>query len=125
MGRIFQIVASPRASCCGSTLMPTPSLPQSHVVNRRFFLRAAGVTMALPLLESLTTRVMGANGAIASKAGAAIGASRPTRMVAIGNMLGFYTPEYFPKTTGRDYQLPQTLQPLAPHRNDFTILFGL
>jgi hypothetical protein len=101
------------------------NLPQSHVVNRRFFLRAAGVTLALPLFESLSTRVLGASTGIASKAGAAIGGSRPTRMVAIGNMLGFYQPEFFPKNTGRGYELPSLLQPLAPHRNDLTLYSGL
>lgn len=96
-----------------------------HIVNRRFFLRAAGVTLALPLLESLSTRVLGAGLAVGSKAGAAVGASRPTRMVCVGNMLGFYQPEFFPKQTGRAYQLPSLLQPLAPHQGDFTLYSGL
>ena len=67
----------------------------SHVVNRRFFLRATGISLALPLLESLSPRVLGAGLGVASKAGAAIGATRPKRMVAIGNMLGFTAREYF------------------------------
>jgi hypothetical protein len=100
-------------------------LPQSHVVNRRYFLRAAGVTLALPLLESLSTRVLGAGLGVSSKAGAAVGATRPTRMVCVGNMLGFYQPEFFPKKTGRGYDLPSLLQPLAPHQNDFTLYSGL
>jgi len=41
--------------------------------------------------------VLGAGIGVGSKAGAAIGARRPTRMVCIGNMLGFYQPEFFPK----------------------------
>ena len=96
-----------------------------HVVNRRYFLRAAGITLALPLFESLSTRVLGAGLAVGSKPGAAIGAKRPTRMVAVGNMLGFYQPEFFPKQTGRDYALPSLLQPLAPHQRDFTLFSGL
>ena len=86
--------------------MPTAS---PHVVNRRFFLRAAGVTLALPLFESLSPRVLGAGLGVGSKAGAAIGARRPTRMVCIGNMLGFYQPAFFPKKTGRNYDLPPLL----------------
>ncbi|MDQ3621442.1 MAG: DUF1552 domain-containing protein [Verrucomicrobiota bacterium] len=101
------------------------SMPQSHLVNRRFFLRAAGITLALPLLDSLSRRVLGAGLGVASKAGAKIGAARPTRMVGIGNMLGFYRPEFFPKKTGRRYDLPLLLQPLAPHQNDFTLFSGL
>jgi hypothetical protein len=101
-----------------------PTTP-THVVNRRFFLRAAGVTLALPLLESLSPRVLGAGFGVGSKAGAAVGARRPTRMVCIGNMLGFYQPEFFPKKTGRGYDLPSLLQPLAPHQDAFTLYSGL
>src|SRR3954463_7197649 len=102
--------------------MPTPS---PHQMNRRFFLRAAGVTLALPLLESLSTRVLGAGLGVASKPGAAIGAKRPTRMVCVGNMLGFYQPAFFPKNTGRNYDLPLLLQPLTEHQKDFTLFSGL
>lgn len=105
--------------------MPTPTLPSPHVVNRRFFLRAAGVSLALPLLESLSPRVLGAGLGLGSKAGQAIGGTRPVRMVCIGNMLGFYQPEFFPKKTGRDYDLPSLLKPLAPVQNDFTLYSGL
>ena len=91
--------------------MLTP-LPQA--VNRRYFLRAAGVTLALPLLESLSTRVLGAGLAVGSKTGAAIGSARPKRLVCVGNMFGFYPPEFHPKQAGRDYELPILLQPLAP-----------
>jgi hypothetical protein len=93
--------------------------------NRRHFLRSAGVTLALPLLESLSRRVLGAGLAVGSKAGAAVGAARPARMVCVGNMLGFYQPEFFPQGTGRGYELPSLLQPLAPHQNDFTLFSGL
>jgi hypothetical protein len=97
----------------------------SHVVNRRFFLRATGITLALPLLESLSPRVLGAGLGLAGKSGAAIDARRPTRMVCIGNMLGFYQPEFFPRQTGRHYDLPSLLQPLAPHQDAFTLYSGL
>ncbi len=105
--------------------MPTAAATSPHVVNRRFFLRAAGVTLALPLLESLSPRVLGAGLGVASKAGKAVGATRPTRMVCVGNMLGFYQPEFFPKQTGRGYELPTLLQPMAPVREDFTLYSGL
>ena len=101
--------------------MTTPS----PTVNRRYFLRAAGITLALPLLESLSSRVLGAGLGVASKPGAAIGAARPQRLVAIGNMLGFYQPEFFPTATGRDFALPSLLQPLAAHRPDFSLFSGL
>jgi len=97
----------------------------SDLINRRFLLRAAGVTLALPLLESLSPEVLGTGIAVGASAGSAVGAARPKRMVCIGNMLGFYPPEFFPKKTGRNYDLPLLLQPMAPHQNDFTLLSGL
>jgi hypothetical protein len=96
-----------------------------HWMNRRFFLRAAGVSLALPLFESLSERALGAGLALGSQPGAAVGGARPTRMVCIGNMLGFYQPEFFPKATGRNYDLPSLLQPLAPHQGDMTLYSGL
>lgn len=101
------------------------STTSPHVVNRRFFLRATGITLALPLLESLSTRALGAGIAVGSKAGAAVGATRPTRMVCVGNMLGFYQPEFFPKNTGQAYDLPMLMQPLEAQRDSFTLYSGL
>ncbi|MDP3068785.1 MAG: DUF1552 domain-containing protein [Opitutaceae bacterium] len=97
--------------------------PQSRLINRRYFLRAAGITIALPLFESLTGRA--ASAALGTKAGAAIGATRPRRMVAIGNMLGFYQPAFFPKNTGRNYDLPTLMEPIAPVRDELTVFSGL
>ncbi len=93
--------------------------------SRRHFLRAAGISLALPLLESLGTRVFAQNSAVGTLPGKVAGATRPKRLVAIGNMLGFYQPEFFPTATGRDFALPSLLQPLAPHRPDFSLFSGL
>jgi hypothetical protein len=121
--RKLKSLPSPTRHAWFSTMSPQP---QSHVVNRRYFLRATGVSLALPLLESLSPRALGASKAVAATAaGKQVGATRPTRMVAIGNMLGFYGPQFFPRKTGRGYELPATLQPLAPLQNDFTLYSGL
>jgi hypothetical protein len=85
-------------------------------MDRRFFLRAAGVNLALPILDSLLPRR-----ALAATAAA----QRPTRMVCIGNAFGFYPPSFFPTTAGNDFEVPPLLQPLAPHRRDLTIFAGL
>lgn len=104
--------------------MPThPTRPP--LINRRYFLRAAGITLALPLFESLGTRVLGSGLAVGSQPGKAVTEKRPVRLVCIGNMLGFYQPEFFPKQTGKNYTLPSLLQPLAPHQNDFSLFGGL
>jgi hypothetical protein len=99
--------------------------PSSHTPSRRFFLKSAGVTLALPLLESLSQRVLGAGLAVRTQAGAVVTGARPLRMVCVGNALGFYQPAFWPSKPGRGYDLPQLLKPLAPHQNDFTLFSGL
>lgn len=78
-------------------------------IDRRTFLRASGVSLALPMLESM--------GAAAEEP--------PKRMVFICNTLGFYPPAFFPKTAGRDYESTPYLDLLAEHRDDFTVFSGL
>lgn len=107
------------------------SRDQAHAVNpldpsrRRFFLRAAGVSLALPLLESLGRQVFAEDSAVGTLPGKPVGQDRPKRLVCIGNLLGYYPPAFFPKTAGRDYELPVSVESLAPHRQDFTIFSGL
>ena len=103
----------------------TAPLSQPHLINRRYFLRAAGITLALPLLESLSTKVLGAGLAVGSQSGATVTGQRPMRMVCIGNMLGFYQPEFFPRNAGENYDRPLLMQPLDPVRKDFTVFSGL
>lgn len=75
---------------------------------RRLFLKAAGVSIALPTLHS-----------IAAPARTEIG--EPTRMVCISSALGLYPGAFFPKSFSDDYELSPTLQPLAKMRNQFTV----
>jgi hypothetical protein len=83
-------------------------------LDRRTFLKAAGVSLALPLLESMSP-------AIASAATAA----PPKRMVTICNTLGLHPPSFWPKTTGPDYELTEYLELVKEHRNNFTLINGL
>lgn len=83
-------------------------------INRRRFLRGAGVTLALPLLDSLQS------------ASAKVSDSQPPqRMLLISNNLGVLPKPFFPAGTGRGYELSPYLTELADFRNDFTILSGL
>ncbi|MFN0074949.1 MAG: DUF1552 domain-containing protein [Prosthecobacter sp.] len=93
--------------------------------NRRIFLRSTGISLALPLLESLGGRLFAQNSAVGSLAGKAVNAERPMRMVCIGNLLGFYPPAFFPTKTGADYELPESIEALKPHQKDFTLYSGL
>ena len=65
-------------------------------IGRRFFLRAAGVNLALPILDSLSRHVLGSGLGVSALAASAP-VARPTRMVCIGNALGFYPPSFFPQ----------------------------
>ncbi|MDZ4848478.1 MAG: DUF1552 domain-containing protein [Pirellulaceae bacterium] len=85
---------------------------------RRFFLKAAGVSLALPALESVP-KVVGA----ASVAAKQLSGTR--RMVCVGNMLGFVPATFFPEQTGSNYTLPQVLKPLTSHQKDLSIISGL
>lgn len=78
--------------------------------SRRTFLRAAGVSMSLPVLESF---------------GAAAAAPAPKRMIAINQDLGFIPKLFFPKTGGLDYELSPYLEKIAEHRDQFTVFSGL
>jgi len=89
-------------------------LTETHC-RRRHFLRCAGVTMALPILEALLPHV---------RAGE-VAAPAPRRMVCICTPLSVHTPYFFPEQTGRDYQLTPYLEPFKELRDDFTVISGL
>ena len=89
------------------------SLNRHRFMNRRRFIRATGVGLALPLLES--------SGDAANVSNAA----PVQRMVAVGSYLGFHTPSFFPKTPGRTYQLPPLLSSLDGLRDDVSLFSGL
>src|SRR4051812_25910106 len=87
------------------------------VLNRRTFLRAAGVCIALPLLDAMTPVGLGAEQKAA--------AMRGKRMLLIGRPLGLHTPLLFPEKAGKDYEPTRYLKPLAAFRNDFTVFSGM
>jgi hypothetical protein len=81
---------------------------------RRTFLRAAGVSLALPWLEALAP----------TRADAAESAPK-RRMVCLSAPLGFHPPHFFPEKAGKDYVLSPYLEVLKEFRNDFTVMSGL
>jgi hypothetical protein len=76
---------------------------------RRTFLRSAGITMALPWLESLAAAVK----------------EPPRRMVCICTPLGLHPENFIPKETGRDYALSPYLELLKDYRDEMTVISGL
>jgi len=79
---------------------------------RRTFLRAAGVSLALPWLE-------------ASAPARGPAASPPRRMVCICTPLSLHPANFFPEKGGKDYALTPYLEVLKDYRNDFTVMTGL
>lgn len=90
----------------------------NNPIDRRTFLRTAGICLSLPFLESMT-RAVSANGAEAP------GSAIPRRLIAIGTPFGFDPAAFVPTATGKDYALPSHLEYLKDNRNDFTVISGL
>ncbi len=85
-------------------------------LDRRTFLRAAGVAIGLPFLDAMVP----ASAAEAKKA-----LAQPRRMVLVGRPLGMYAPYFFPDKAGKDYEPSRYLKVLQPHREHFTVFSGL
>ena len=82
-------------------------------IDRRTFLRASGVALALPLLETM-------HPALARAAAAA-----PRRMLNICNTLGLYPQSWSPTTAGPDYETTEYLALLDKHRERYSLFSGL
>ena len=82
-------------------------------IDRRRFLTAAGISMALPSLQAFST----ARGADNQQ-------SRQ-RMVCICMPLGLHPDNFFPKEAGKDYTLTPYLETIQEYRDDFTVVSGL
>ena len=81
-------------------------------LQRRTFLKASGVSLALPLLESMNPVFAAAE-------------APPKRAVFICTALGLHPPSLWPKTAGADYESTPYLEPLKDHRKEFTLFSGL
>jgi hypothetical protein len=92
-------------------------------ISRRSFLRGAGIVLSLPMLDAMTPTFAGALAAKAEAAATPGGKAR--RMFGICNNLGVLPHNFFPKTTGANYELSPYLELLKEHRNDFTVFSGV
>tara|TARA_Y100001934_G_scaffold213335_1_gene252591 strand:- start:1982 stop:3244 length:1263 start_codon:yes stop_codon:yes gene_type:complete len=84
-------------------------------IQRRRFLTAAGVSIALPLFEAHANDSRTNN-------------EKPVkRFVCLSNNYGVYRDAFFPSTdqAGNDYDIPETLKPLERHRDQFTTFSNL
>ena len=84
--------------------------PLKAVGRRRFLQGAGGSLLALPLLESTAADSQ---------------AVSPKRLAATGIFYGLMPHYFHPEKVGRDYEMTPLLEPLAAHRDDFTVFSGL
>jgi hypothetical protein len=85
-------------------------------ISRRTLLRGIGTTLALPLLDGMVP---------ALTALAKTGATPPTRFGAFYVPMGMIMENWTPKTTGAGFDLTPIMQPLAPFKNQITVVSGL
>lgn len=86
-----------------------------NTLSRRTLLRAAGASLALPMLDAMTPRGLGAE----SKSAA------PKRLVLLHRGLGTYHPYLVPQQTGLAYEANRYLKTLETHRGKFTLFSGV
>ncbi|MCB1065940.1 MAG: DUF1552 domain-containing protein [Verrucomicrobiae bacterium] len=96
-------------------------------LNRRTFLRGAGVSLALPFLDCMGGKKINAADAITSSV-------RPRRICGVYFPYGASLPgedhelahwRWLPRGEGRNFQFNESLKSLEPFRNDLTIFEGL
>ena len=78
-------------------------------INRRMLLKASGISLTLPMLETL-------------------GQTNETphqKLVTVGATLGLYSDWWFPKTGGTDYEPSPYLKLIDNYRSQYTIFSGL
>ncbi len=92
----------------------------SQRVTRRNFLRGAGITLALPWLESLPLRAAQSGEVLKQSA-----AKPPVRFATLYFSNGVEPAHWWAKGSGAEMEFGQGLQPMLPHRADMIFLRGL
>jgi hypothetical protein len=97
-----------------------------HSLNRRRFLRGLGVCLALPAMESLLpSRMFGAPAAASSALGATTATGAPLRMAFLSFPNGAIPAKWWPTGGGQNFQLNETMAPLANMKDKLQVLGGL
>ncbi len=86
-------------------------------ISRRTVLRGAGACIALPLLDAMNPAGVAWANTAAGKV--------PHRMAFVGFPHGAVMSKWSPEQAGRDYAMSPILEPLAPFREQMTIVSGL
>ncbi|MFC3202128.1 DUF1552 domain-containing protein [Alteromonas oceani] len=87
---------------------------RNSALSRRTFLKGLGVSMALPVMESLVPAAM-----------AKSLEQRPKRMTVFYSPNGVRMQRYTPATAGKNYAMTPILKPLEKVRDKFSVISGL
>ena len=87
---------------------------RNSALSRRTFLKGLGVSMALPVMESLVPAAM-----------ARSLEQRPKRMTVFYSPNGVRMQRYTPATAGKNYAMTPILKPLEKVRDKFSVISGL
>ena len=82
-------------------------------IDRRLFLKGAGVALSLPLLDAMAVRATEATSTV------------PRRMIAIETNQGILPNFFFPKGSGKNYELSPYLAEIKEFREQVTVLSGV
>ena len=85
-------------------------------ISRRTILRGAGVTLGLPWLEAMMPTTALAQSKVLKN---------PVRMAALYMPNGVNVAHWYPKGTGREFELSDTLQPLADLKDQIMVLSNM
>jgi hypothetical protein len=92
-------------------------MPGHNHLSRRTVLKGLGTALTLPLFDAVLP--------LRARAEATALATLPRRLAFVYVPNGVHLPNWSPTTTGRDFELPPTLAPLAAHREQVTVFSGL
>jgi hypothetical protein len=90
----------------------------NRTISRRTVLKGLGTALALPWLEAMAP-------AVAVAGGGAGQTTLPRRMAFLYVPNGIHMPDWTPAAEGAGFQLPATLEPLQPFRDDLLVFSGL
>jgi hypothetical protein len=90
-------------------------MSKQPVLNRRTLLRGLGATITLPLMESM----------IPSALATTVMDNRPKRLSVFYIPNGLRMPLFTPAEAGENYALTPILEPIARHKQKFTVISGL
>lgn len=98
---------------------------RQRAVDRRQFLRGAGICVSLPALPSLAPNWVMAKEAPAGTAAAQAAGGAPQRMAFVTIPNGVNLDQWWPSGEGRSFELAPTMAPLAHLKDQIQVISGL